>query len=330
MNNEVPSTISESKEFNQKSGDMKFSNKEFLERLDLFRKMLSGIAIAAGILLVSCYCIHINFYPKGLTVGDTIVFLFAILSFGMLDVLGVLYCAVAMYWTVDITFRIIDRVQQNSALKRGESFEPIKRKKLIGEKFTFFISFIVFLIAATTLFDVGDRQKITAEEWRLLGSFLTGGYLLIVVFAFESPRELNARDKKIKNVLIPIFAFFLPLFMGTLGTLLDKTMSLAELRVMNHPIRLSKQNFETVAGYAKKFNVPIQDCGEESNGDHIVEGVDILWHGIGELAKLQIGDRSDKTARPSSPYVAFAIKDVDIYPIWASVNPCQSSVESPK
>ena len=115
--------------------------------------------------------------------------------------------------------------------------------------------------------------------------------------------------------------------MGAWSTLLEKTMSFAGLRVIHHPIKLSRQHFETVSGYSKKFKVPFQDCGEEPNGDHIVSGVHILWYGIGELAKLQIGERGPKATTQSSPYVAFPIKDTDIYPLWSSSNLCSSEVE---
>ena len=74
MNSEVITIVSENKNSDQKNRDPSF--KEFFEQVDSVLKGLSKVTIAAGILLVSFYCIHIDFYPKGLSVGDTIVFLF--------------------------------------------------------------------------------------------------------------------------------------------------------------------------------------------------------------------------------------------------------------
>ena len=55
-----------------------------LDKLEKLFKLSAKLIPIFGVIIVFSYCSSINFYPGGLTVGDTLFFAFAIIAFGTL------------------------------------------------------------------------------------------------------------------------------------------------------------------------------------------------------------------------------------------------------
>ena len=70
-------------------------------------QFLSKICAAIGVLVVLLYCAQIGFFPKGLSLSDGLVFVFVVLAFAFVIVVGTLYGGFSMLWL----FRLLDFVQ---------------------------------------------------------------------------------------------------------------------------------------------------------------------------------------------------------------------------
>jgi OOP family OmpA-OmpF porin len=78
-----------------------------LDKLEKLFKLSAKLIPIFGVIIVFSYCSSINFYPGGLTVGDTLFFAFAIIAFGTLYgfIVGAsIYCSANVYGLIKRIF----------------------------------------------------------------------------------------------------------------------------------------------------------------------------------------------------------------------------------
>src|SRR6185312_16214344 len=125
--------------------------KDRLEIAQLIFSLLYKAVLVVGLILVASYCFHIGFFPKGLSVGDTILFIFTVLGSVFLDVIVVLFGAVSTYWiAVSLAFshNYVVNVKARKALSRGSQYPIVQLLPYDWAKgfFWFFVSLFVFLM----------------------------------------------------------------------------------------------------------------------------------------------------------------------------------------
>lgn len=309
------------------------SLKGYLELCDAAFKVAFKLATAFGLVLILCYCIRIDFYPKSLTVGDAVLFLFSILSFGFLEVLGVLYGATSTLWILSLLFRFLsghakhrftdETTDAKFSVRYTKNFRQVRLRKGVRGKSTFLFSLFtsaLFLYILAIVYS-NPHQANAEQIIRLFISLLGGGAIINVALAFESapkPNSLNNENRYIRFFALPLFALLFPLLFGGAGFLTDVSMRMIGVRVENTPIILGEKGFKFVNNLAKKYRIPLTDCGAGPSEEHIVYGADILWHSIGSIARLRLGAADQNERKVGKSFVEFNLDDAEVQAMKSS------------
>jgi outer membrane protein OmpA-like peptidoglycan-associated protein len=259
--------------------------------------------IAGGGLLTFIYCFfYIKFFPTGLTTGDTLFFLWALIGFTFAHVLLLAFCWYATGWLATLLARLVGTTElpkSKAWRKPGEKLIRFAVRK-ISEYFDFGLSALFSLLCLSLLIYLGFAYYSSAvvmastgfllgslfesrKRWRTLSGANKWAFLGICLLAVIVPLVL---DSKIREKEIEI------VFDG-LG-----------VRSAQSSIRLSEENFSLLRSVAQQYHVPIFPCGiEGGNKERMVSGVDVLWHGIGErsLVAIPLNFETSNSGPPSKP-----------------------------
>jgi outer membrane protein OmpA-like peptidoglycan-associated protein len=242
--------------------------------LDNFQKYESTAfkaILGIGVVVLFWYCaFFINFFPTGLTLGDSLVFLFIALGFGFFYIfwlaIGYLVCLCALYAL---------------PTKIGKT-ESCWFRLLIG------VAGVIFIIFLSSF-------------WYFTGNFfsffapIVSGLLLILATVYWTPAEESASDEvKKQRILYRSSLFSLAfLFVPILGgSALEKFVE-ASIRIIgvSNPhasLIVNEENFKIITNVAEEIGVPVIGCSSESDGNNIVHNFRISWHGIGERSLVEL------------------------------------------
>lgn len=329
--------------------------KEFVDTLILVLGLLYKLAMLGGAFIVLSYCIHIGFHPKGMSIGDALLFFFAIFSFAAIDVIGLAYSAISILWFMALLaktpkFLGFDakhkfaselpadkehcaflkkifnfRWQWPSTVIKWRPEREVRLKRYIS--WTLFavsllLSYVYFEILRSAFHDDSERGR---QILGLLSGFLVGGMFVVlgVVFEFAPVPIGEPKDGVLEpprnswkfKMLVPLSALVLPVLIGAPGLMMEMSMHMIGLRSENAPVLVNEENFIKLTAIAERFEIPILDCRVQNN-ERIVYGLDVLWHGIGESAYVHIEDRQKNAEqKKKNTFAEFELKDSGVSPI---------------
>ena len=247
---------------------------EILDDINKYHKLLTGAVITTGIFVVFCYCAFIiNFFPSGLTLGDSLIFIFIALGFG---VLYFLWLGLGYLSVFGLTH------PWHKVLGEKERFSPVFIGIASGAA--------LFLSALTT----GDTIKF------LVSSLLSGFILLFAVNLWgkvekgtqleEKPTKENNRTLiKLRLAVIMMALFGVPILASpVVSKLISTSFKSFGISHDNVSLILDRNNYEIVEGVSKSLGVEFKGCILEGNKVRIVNNIKVLWHGIGDQSLIAL------------------------------------------
>lgn len=248
-------------------------------------KVCLQISIFIGIAVTLVYCGSISHYPAGLTIGDTLFFFAASVSFAFvytLVVMGLMASGMtltpflrAFQAIIISSLNLFFRWKGKQEIKRKINFPPLGPENFLIALVGIFL--IVFSIAIT--FD--DIQK----GMNILGAMVIMG----VIYGFwhtKIPQKGEYNEvhvKRVKLVLI-VMAYITPIVLAGKDNVLSQSMSKIGVRSEGSIVRLSKQHTEFLA----LNNIDHQHL--TSAGEGVYKNVTVLFSGIGKDTVLRIQD----------------------------------------
>lgn len=334
------------------------SGKEWAEACNALLNLFYKFGILAGASIVMVYCIRLGFHPKDMSVGDALLFLFSLFSFASIEIIGLLYGAASSLWLVCMLAWVTgkfathkfplkddsDRNKQSELflskvvviigeIKRLKWLLPETQKRLkasLNNGFLIVVSIFLFLLFGLTCFNIMYKKEITHPIAIFMLGFWVAGFILLLATALESAptknesNEQSASEKRWLPRLYFLAAIFcIPLVIGSPGYMLEMSMQLIGLRVENMPVQVSEENFSKITEIADRIGIPVLDCKISNTKEHIVYGLDVLWHGVGSVAYVRIKS-TNKNQNHSAPYAEFELEDKGVSPITTNNNlsPC--------
>ncbi|QHF51767.1 hypothetical protein [Pseudomonas sp. S49] len=239
---------------------------ELIENLAKAGSFSVKLIIALGIFITWGYCAFlINFFPTGLNLADSLVFIFIALGFGFLY----------SYW-LGASFLAFNFAY--SAIKEKNGFEKI---------FAAIFSFIFFAALGLVAYLLAD--------WTALAASAASGFMLhisINLWKSDLPGEDAATKRKRtwQRVLVFFLAFIIPaaLVPPLLGKFIDGTFGFIGVQQKNVSLVLSEDNQKIVSDVAKELNLSVYGCTKDGNQTNIVHHFNVLWHGLGERSLVQL------------------------------------------
>jgi hypothetical protein len=238
---------------------------------------LSSSATALGIAVIFSYCFFIiEFFPSELSLGETLLFLFAGLGFGIFYsiIIGIFYVSIAHVISV------------------------VKSKNYFSDLLTSFLV-ICFLIIPLIVFIVVDA---TIASWQALISFYASGFILNIETIVKDKQSLfitgdikqEEEEQKKRKILILIIGILTPIFMSKLtsSNLLKSTFTHLGIRAENATLLINDSNQEALKNLSESQQIPIFSC--QSNQYSTLQNITVDWHGIGSTTQIRLNSKKNK------------------------------------
>jgi OOP family OmpA-OmpF porin len=259
---------------------MEFALKEVLDNLENYGALTVKLIIALGVIVVFSYCaFQINFFPTGLTIGDSLVFIFIALGFGVFYLFWLLLAYTAVY---------------------SLAYFKINKSKFFSSEslLMFFLGIFIIVLLGIYIYWVGDFMSILAP--------LMSGALLIITTSFWNTEKGSLSDeeystKKKRRVQVGIFAVLIvPLIaVSAISEFVNGSIRILGIQQKHKSIVLDKNNFKVIQDVAKELNLPIYGCVTNGKQSNIVHNFNILWHGLGERSLVEVLIPKEGTWQPA-------------------------------
>lgn len=223
--------------------------------------VLTKAATAFGVTIVVLYCTFVsNFFPTGLAIGDSLLFLFIALGFGFLYLIFL-----ALEFVLAFSISQASRWPSLSVLEKWSSGVAI------------FVA-IVFLIFIGTALDI----------YAVLGLLLGVGMMYVGLLPWAAGTPVRIRNR-FRVVIFTISAIVPLIFGGHLAKqLIQKTIQNAGLADSGVSLIVDKDNLKAIQAAASQMRIPVLGCQIEGSDETIVHNFAVLWHGVGERSLVQL------------------------------------------
>ncbi|MGF7211963.1 OOP family OmpA-OmpF porin [Skermanella aerolata] len=295
-----------------------------MEKLKKNFKYSCMLFVLWGIILVLYYCANLNFYPSGISLNDTFLFVYVTFSFFMVYFITFLLVTSAFFWVFHL-FLLFRRKFFPFAIHRFDLDEPspplenyilskirpiheVRFKTGIQPWGYWFMSFPVFCLLLAMLYTL---YKYNAPEIKEIGSILTGfllggfGFLMMTCVESAPDRSLNENiqenmaESRLNFRFVAFLVIFLtPMFMGAGKFLVNSTMEIVGIRFEGVPVQVSEENYISIIEAAQLNDIPVLGCRIGNLNSRIVYGIDTLWSGAGNIALARLsGNEIDAQVR---------------------------------
>ncbi|WP_417913896.1 hypothetical protein [Candidatus Electronema sp. JM] len=260
-----------------------------------------GIGVAGtliGAFQAIFYCSSINYYPSGMTIADTLFFLWVFaISGGIYSVISLTLFRASLLWVAFFpkpTESVAKKVLKNNKINT----HSIKDRPCVITEGIFFNS-LVFLFL------------ILMGSWMIV-LMTIGVYLLMIVGYYALTALLKKTDSSIivdeneqskhrssismSNARLYVFGliYFAPLIVGNIslaGGVAKQTFQTMGVRIINADVLIENVSIQEILDQLKneKLSIKSVECG---NSNCVVKNAIILFTGIGNNTKLEISDQS--------------------------------------
>ena len=247
-------------------------------------KFCFQLCIFFGAVITIFYCGYIDYYPTGLTLGDTLFFIVASLAFAFVYTLIFLvllstgitispflrWVQPLIIWMITIVFKL---------KKRNVIIKKIDFPLVSGSYSIFALIGVIFLFLISSMI-AKDPYKAFTMFFSSLGMGMLFGML------HTKPRLKVYREGWAKKVKLGIFllAYLVPLLMiEARGSFLNQSMQLIGVRSEQNVIQLTKRHTNFLSSNGVKY------LSKTNSGEGLYDNVTILFRGIGAntVIKLQ-------------------------------------------
>lgn len=261
--------------------------KERIQGLTEIASLCLKVALAIGVVVLFNYCaFQANFFPTGVGLGDSLLFVFAFLGFGIGYVIwvGLGYSAA---WGLFSPFFPEQRAQV-----------PLYLLILLFFAGGVFTAVLIFLG-----YRVGGRDGFVATVMPIVGGFLI--WLGTELWKPASPGASTAhRQSRSRSRLVIIFVgVTLPgLFvMPVVSALAKSSLRNLGVHVERASLVLSEDNYKVVAAVARQANAVVLSCKTTDGKAYLVHGFRVWWHGIGDRSLVELLPPSTGKVDSASP-----------------------------
>lgn len=244
---------------------------------DLFKTYAATvlqITITVGVVVVFAYwAFIINFFPAGITLSESLLFIFAALMFGLIYTLWYLLAMGALH---------------------GLFHWRSKQIKFDGGMFLLGIMAAGLLGAAAW---ASQNVKVLAP--------LMGAMLLLTITWYWEPLPLYTPTAKVKKrqrdkALFTLMAIFIPMLFvpDVTAKIIASSMQRLGFRQMDVSVSLDAGNQKIIKDVVDEFDLRLHSCGNGKKPERIVNHVNVLWHGLGERTLIEMPFLTDSSGSP--------------------------------
>jgi len=237
---------------------------------------LSSVITGLGIAVIFFYCFFlIEFFPSELSIGETLLFIFSGLGFGIFYsfILSIFYFSIAHLAT-------------------------LSRSSLLTDLSVTLISIAFLLLPAIGLL-IFDS---TFESWIALSSFYVSGIILNIE-NIAKPRQtifltgnLKQEEEELekRKIFIWVIGVLTPIILSqvTPSNLLKSTFTHLGIRSEQVTVLLDEENKNTLLQVSDLYETPLFSC--KSGKYSTLQNVTVDWHGVGSLSQIRIEQKNNK------------------------------------
>lgn len=244
---------------------------------DLFKSYaatLLQVTITLGVIVIFSYwAFIINFYPTGITISESLLFVFAAMMFGIFYGLWYLVALGAVH---GLFHWCSDKIKFDWGLL------------IVG-----LASVLVLGIAALETRNV----KVLAP--------LLGATLLLIILWHWKPLPLYTPVARVQEhqrlkILIVTIAIVLPIILvpDLTANIISNSMQRLGFRQMDVSVSLDSTNQNIVKSVVDELDLTLHSCGNNSHPEQVVHHVNVLWHGMGERTLIEMPFLTDSSGSP--------------------------------
>ncbi|HLD67502.1 MAG TPA: OmpA family protein [Pseudomonas sp.] len=246
---------------------------------DLFKTYATTvlqITITVGVIVVFAYwAFIINFFPAGITLSESLLFIFAALMFGLFYSLWYLLAVSALH---GLFHWRSDQIKFDGGL------------------------FFLGIVAASLL----GAAAWASQSLKILAPLL-GAMILLMIPWYWKPLPFytpvaQVQKRQREKVLLALTAIIVPmLFVPDLtANIITNSMQRLGFRQMDVSVSLDAANQKIIKGVVEEFDLRLHSCGNRKTPEQIVHHVNVLWHGLGERTLIEMPFLTDSSS--GSPY----------------------------
>ena len=304
------------------SNNSSFSVKEVLS---ISKNLSISLACFAGIFVFFIYTfIDIQFFPSGVSLGDSILFILLALAVGVIY-LALIYIAVFLALPIRLLSSKVQGTEEQCQRKQNEDNGNISEPNncccpLISLKHklkTFFKKHNLDLIILIILYVLASIAILLSmiiyflSKGNYIGLFgvpilfmLVGTAVLEASQAIENifTKKINAKEEIKKSKKMIIFGVFLVVVFPISLRIFDVDILLAKtvfsgfgIRTENATIQVPKDTFNQISELHKVHKMTLDEKLVTTSTDsnlHYINNVTVLWHRIGDTSYIQFSDKN--------------------------------------
>jgi Dolichyl-phosphate-mannose--protein O-mannosyl transferase len=288
-------------------------------------KVFGVVGAVMGAALVIAYCGSIDFYPSGLTIADTLFFIWVIVVFGVYYSVIVFGFFVASVFWVAILTRPLNFAFQ-VFLKKNRLVIPFKKADWFLVLFGGFFANV--LIVGVSYF---KEHPLTA----VFGVLLFVGFAFVLISNISrfgntsgkildhngSPTGKNQGSSQSVKYIFYAFIYFAPILYGQVGSGVTRvTFETMGVRQENVSIYVEQAGYRSIlTSYQEKGLVSSVVCDEIC----AIENVDILFTSIGSNSKIEMHGENGSLS------IVLPTKDIKFFAYPKPKKPIDSNTDNP-
>ncbi len=293
-----------------------------IKNMDDLLKVTWKLGLFSGVLCVLLYIFQIRFMPSGLSLGDSLIFIFTALTMGLILIFGSSYAALSIHWF----FYVLDSLYVKKwhwifrRWLRGIFLnEKINRKNILPfpSKFPLWIQdskpeiislilFLLIILTCTYLYLI----KINFNDL-FLGIYASGTLFYFVLLGFDS----LWKNKKILTGLLILMPIVSLIF--SKGEILPVAMRLMGIRHENVSILTTSENIKRVNPLAKGYGLNLATCSLNGSENQLLQNVNILWTGIGNRTLVEVVSQTFDEKDTNKKFLYVQFDNTTIWPVYA-------------
>ncbi|KAA8764421.1 OmpA family protein [Burkholderia pseudomallei] len=290
-----------------------------LDGMDKLLTLSAKLIPIFGVMILFSYCTSINFYPSGLTVGDTIFFVFAIIAFGTIYgfIIGAaIYCSANIYGLIS---RVLSKASRSAFFKAlcDRSWGKVAEKI-----FTILCLVVPFLVGSLILWLICELINKSDTTWGILSvlGLLSIGLCIWVIVGVR--RDLFKKNP-IVATLIVLVLIFMPLIMvrGLGKAAINTAMQMAGVRIERALIDIPLSEYARVKATARRAAMRVPPCRKFAS-DRCMLRADVLFQGVGQQAQIRLpigGAKKDEHDMLLEAEIFVTLKQKDVQ--FSAINP---------
>lgn len=262
-----------------------------VEKMNGTASLLFKGTLSVGVLVVLIYCVRIGFFPVGLTLSDSLLFIFLAVGFGVFYVLWIGMGFICVYGS-SLAYDECLKTRSRSIIKQqNRAFTPEEEVQLKYD----LSAWIMFTAAVLMFISLVAIAWTLRDVFVLLIPLMSGWIFLYATVKWKpmdpgtDPTEVEQREKLRKWMVVVAVAVVPILAMSFINVLVNINMKKLGFRHENVSLILDDKNYKTLTVATRSIGLQILGCPGDSAGNNIVHNVDLLWYGFGERALVQLG-----------------------------------------